>query len=135
MTKRQSSKAASTAKKEEEEKKATGCKAWDWHDSMIFGEFGETTPSEKIAAFDMDSTLTLTKGTHTFCRNATDWRWWGPSVPKKLKEAHEEGFKIVIITNQNGIGTGKFSAAELKKKFGYMHKDLGVPFQILAATQ
>jgi len=103
--------------------------------SLIVGHFGEVKPSETICGFDMDSTLTLTKGTHTFCWNGDDWKWWNKEVPKKLKEEHKEGHWIVIMSNQNGIGKGHFSQAELKKKMKAMHDDLKIPFTILAATE
>ena len=91
------------ANKEIEEKKeeeAKGCKQWDFHDeAMYHGKFGNVKPNGKIAGFDMDSTLTLTKGKHLFCRRWDDWKWWHDSVPGKLKAFHEDGYKIVIFTN------------------------------------
>lgn len=108
---------------------------WEKHKgSLIVAYFGDVKPSETICGFDMDSTLTLTKGSHTFCRNGDDWTWWNPAVPKKLREEYKEGKKIVIMSNQNGIGEGHFKESELKKKMTQMYKDLGIPFMLLAAT-
>ena len=109
---------------------------WTMHKkSLIAATFGQVKACSEICAFDMDSTLTLTKGKHTFCRNGDDWIWWNAAVPKKLREEHKAGKKIVIISNQNGIGEGHFSEKELKKKMTNMYEDLKIPFQFLAATQ
>ena len=82
----------------------------------------------------MDSTLILTKSGKTFAVDASDWKWWDSSVPKKLKKAHEDGFKIVIFSNQAGISTGNVSLHTLKSKFVQMFKELKIPFQALCAT-
>ena len=100
----------------------------------MFADFA-TKPSEKIASFDMDSTLILTKSGKTFAQNASDWLWWNPAVPRKLKEAYEDGFKIVIISNQAGVSAGKTTSSTLKSKFIQLYKSLKIPFQALCATE
>ena len=67
--------------------------------SLIAASFGKVKGNDSICSFDMDSTLTLTKGKHTFCRNGDDWKWWNEKVPLKLKEEVKKGKKIVIISN------------------------------------
>ena len=42
-----------------------------------------------------------------FPKGRNDWEWVFGCVPKKIKEIHSEGYRIVIFSNQNGIGTGK----------------------------
>jgi len=101
--------------------------------TIIFGDFG-TEPSEQIASFDMDSTLILTKSGRTFAKDASDWIWWNDAVPKKLREANKAGFKIVIISNQGGVSSGKTSINTLKAKFSQLYKSLKVPFQFICST-
>jgi bifunctional polynucleotide phosphatase/kinase len=101
--------------------------------TILFGDFN-TQPSEKIAGFDMDSTLILTKSGKTFAQSADDWKWWDDSVVPKLKKAHEEGFKVVIFSNQAGVSVGKTTSAALEKKFINMQKSLKIPMQTLCAT-
>jgi len=101
--------------------------------TILFGDFG-TKPSNKIAGFDMDSNLIETKSGKTFAENASDWKWWHKTVPDKLKEAHEDGFKVVIFSNQAGIEKGKVSPKTLKDKFIQMHNELDFPFQTLCST-
>ncbi|EFN59940.1 hypothetical protein CHLNCDRAFT_133012 [Chlorella variabilis] len=49
---------------------------------------------DKIAAFDLDGTLVGTKN---------DWKWFNKAVPSVLQELHEDGYQLVIFSNQGGI--------------------------------
>ncbi|KFY54859.1 hypothetical protein V497_07402 [Pseudogymnoascus sp. VKM F-4516 (FW-969)] len=61
-------------------------------------------PKKKIAAFDLDWTLVKSASGKRFVYEAGDWKWWNPNVPKLLKKLyHEEGFIVVIISNQGAI--------------------------------
>ncbi|KAI9478544.1 MAG: polynucleotide kinase 3 phosphatase-domain-containing protein [Benjaminiella poitrasii] len=57
----------------------------------------------KIAAFDLDGTLVTTKGKHVHAKDKHDWRWWDSMIPKRLEKLSEEGYQIVILSNQNGL--------------------------------
>ena len=39
-----------------------------------------------------DSTLIATLSGRTFSKDGDDWKWWHPTVPKKLHELHDEGY-------------------------------------------
>ena len=54
-----------------------------------------------MAAFDYDWTLVSPKGGRTFPSNIEDWEWLYPSIPERIKQYYEEGFMIVIFTNQS----------------------------------
>jgi bifunctional polynucleotide phosphatase/kinase len=56
--------------------------------------------SLKIAAFDYDWTLVKPKDEKTFPRDINDWQWLRESVPEVLKKLHEDGYSIVVFTNQ-----------------------------------
>ena len=58
----------------------------------------------------MDSTLVEPKSGAKFPKDAEDWKWWNPVVPKKMKELYDEGYKMVIFTNQKGISGGQTKA-------------------------
>lgn len=58
------------------------------------------TYKNKMAAFDYDWTLVNPKNAATFPKNIDDWEWIYPTVPDKLKKYHEDGYMIVIFTNQ-----------------------------------
>ena len=38
---------------------------------------------------------------------ADDWQFWHGKIPAVLQKWHERGYKVAIISNQMGIGTGK----------------------------
>ena len=48
----------------------------------------------------MDNTLITTQSGRVFPIDHNDWRILYPEVPSKLKKLLEDGFKIVVLTNQ-----------------------------------
>lgn len=50
-----------------------------------------------------DSTIITTASGKKHASDAADWKWWHPSVPKRLRELHESGHRLVIFSNQGGI--------------------------------
>lgn len=36
-----------------------------------------------------------------------DWRLWHGSIPVVLRKWYDRGYKVAIISNQMGVGTGK----------------------------
>lgn len=63
-----------TLKEQEKPKGLT----WQWKsiDESCYYGYSKLISSEKIASFDMDSTLIETKSGGTFAKNAQDWRYW-----------------------------------------------------------
>lgn len=55
----------------------------------------------KIAAFDYDHTLVCPKDGKTMPCDVEDWKWLYPNIPDELKRYNDEGFSIVIFTNQS----------------------------------
>lgn len=99
----------------------------------------------RVAAFDLDGTLIksayavvragsksdkrVTKKTAT---NGPEWEWWKTVVPQKLKEAHDSGYSIVLISNQN---LKSAALINWKKKIPLIAAAVpDVPFRIFAAT-
>ncbi|KAJ5709949.1 Polynucleotide kinase 3 phosphatase [Penicillium malachiteum] len=100
--------------------------------------------NRKIAAFDMDSTLIKTRSGNTFPRSADDWQWWDGSVAAKLGSLHEEGYQVVIFSNQKKISiqkeikAGKTDSKSLtmfKEKLTAIMSALNIPMSVYAATQ
>ncbi|KAK5584261.1 hypothetical protein RB653_005869 [Dictyostelium firmibasis] len=100
-------------------------------DESIAYYLGEVLSRPKIASFDMDSTLIRNKSGRVHAINKDDWLWWEDCVPKNLKQLYNDGYQVVIFTNQGGIGHGgkfcqsKFS--DITKKIQILEKELGFP--------
>ena len=90
----------------------------------------------KLAAFDLDGTLIVTKSGKRFAQNASDWDLFHPThVQATLQRLVREGFTLVIVSNQNGVAKGKTSAAEVRAKMQAVVTRLNVPIFVLFATQ
>ena len=57
----------------------------------------------KIAAFDMDGCLIVPKSGAKFPKDSNDWKLLSNQVRSKLNMLHNDGYKIVIFTNQAGV--------------------------------
>jgi bifunctional polynucleotide phosphatase/kinase len=81
---------------------------------------------EKMASFDYDWTIVKKKERKTFPTNINDWQWLYPDVPNKIKKYYEDGYMIVIFTNQSK--TWKYEQIKL------VIKTLEIPVFIVIAT-
>lgn len=90
--------------------------------------------SEKIGAYDMDGTLIKTKSGKVFATNKDDWTLAFKFVTSVLKSKHSDDFKIVILTNQAGVSSGKTKVPDIKQKIENVIDELGVPVQAFVAT-
>lgn len=109
--------------------------------SCLHGVHLAPSASSRVAAFDLDSTLikfarARSKGdkkraTKT-TTNGLEWEWWKAVVPQKLKEVHDSGYSIVVISNQN---LKSAALADWKKKIPQIAAAVpDLPFRIFAAT-
>ncbi|KAF5358563.1 hypothetical protein D9756_001778 [Leucocoprinus leucothites] len=82
----------------------------------------------KVAAFDLDGTIIkFTKQTSS----SSGWEWWKSAVPAKIRSVVEEGYTVVILSNQ-AIKPGALK--QWKEKVTSMASKLqDVPFWIFAA--
>jgi bifunctional polynucleotide phosphatase/kinase len=80
-----------------------------------------------MAAFDYDWTLVSPKGGKTFPSNVDDWEWLYPTISEKIKNFYDDGFMIVIFTNQ--------SKAWKHEQLQLVAKTLDIPVFIVVATE
>jgi len=88
----------------------------------------------QIAAYDMDGTLIKTKSGLVFPKDCNDWQLLYLEVPNKLKQFHAKGYKIVIFTNQAGLGTGKVKVKDFKLKIEKVVQRINVPIQVMHSS-
>lgn len=82
----------------------------------------------------MDGTLIKTKSGLVFPKNCNDWQLLFPEVPKKLKQLYEDGYKVVIFTNQGALGIDKVKVLDFKIKTERVVQKLGIPIQVSIST-
>ena len=93
--------------------------------------------SDRVFGFDMDSTLIVTKSGKVFGTSRDDWKWFDASVPRKLAELHKAGYKLVIFSNQGGIGGKGYDETKARMicgKVDLLVAAAGVPVQAFLAT-
>lgn len=79
---------------------------WKAFSSVIVNVADEVFAKDKIAAFDFDGCLANT----SIRRPGPDaWSLLYPSIPKLLQDYHDDGFKLVIFTNESNIDRWKNS--------------------------
>ncbi len=69
--------------------------------SPIIYKLLNPTYSNKMAAFDYDWTLVNPREGKTFPLLVEDWEWYSSNVKTKIRNYHNDGYMIVIFTNQS----------------------------------
>ena len=101
--------------------------------TLIVCKYGSQRQCDKIAGFDLDSTIIETASGRKFATDHTDWKLM-PRVESKLGELHRSGCRIVIFSNQGGIARGKPTKEDFMKKISSISIRLRVPLLVIAAT-
>ncbi|KAG4087239.1 polynucleotide kinase 3 phosphatase-domain-containing protein [Neocallimastix lanati (nom. inval.)] len=114
---------------------------WREEDTVLIKSYKTQSPNEKIAAFDLDETLIRPKGKNKFPKNADDWQFTYSFIPNKLKKLVEDGFRVVIFSNQNGFSridskkNAKIKEEQFKIKINNIFKILDIPIMIFCAVE
>lgn len=101
------------------------------------GDHPESTSKEpvKLAVFDLDGTLIVPKTKNMYPKNPNDWKLRFDEIKPKLEKLVSSGFRIVVISNQLGIGMGYNSPSKFVSKANGVLAALDVPLTLLASTQ
>ena len=79
----------------------------------------------KMVGLDYDWTLVNPKGGGTFPTHIDDWEWFSSTVPSKLKQYYEDGYMLVVFTNQSK----PWKCDQIK----FVMKSLNIPMFIVIA--
>ncbi|XP_060852447.1 LOW QUALITY PROTEIN: uncharacterized protein F21D5.5-like [Rhopalosiphum padi] len=90
---------------------------------------------DKIAAFDLDGTLIVTRSGKVFPVDENDWQIHNSEVVTSINKLSNDGYKIVIFTNQGGISKLKVNFVTFKIKIENICEVLKVPVQVFIATE
>lgn len=119
--------------------------------SLVIGRYQDpsTAPAMitepvKIAAFDLDDTvITPVSQGNRWARSATSWKWWDTCVPGRLKELRNQGYLVVLLSNQSTISLkddpkklqkDTLSLVNFKNQVVSILRQLDIPLSIYAAT-
>lgn len=113
-------------------KDATLLPQWKAFQTIIFLERVDGLhDSRKIAAFDFDGCLVNTSVKRV---GADAWSLMYPSIPEKLQELYDSGYKLVIFTNESNIERWKNKRqVAVDSKIGRLEnfiKHVKVPIQV-----
>ncbi|KAJ6301622.1 hypothetical protein OIU77_015849 [Salix suchowensis] len=116
-------------------KDATLLPKWKAFQTIIFLERDDgLRDSNKIAAFDFDGCLAKTSVKRV---GADAWSIMFPSIPDKLLSLYNDGFKLVIFTNESNIDRWKNKRqVAVDSKIGRLNnfiKHVKVPIQVFIA--
>ena len=81
----------------------------------------------KMASFDYDWTMVNPKDGKTFPTSIDDWQWMYPNVPEKIKQYYEDGYMIVVFSNQSK----KWKCEQIEM----VMKQLEIPLFVVIATE
>ncbi|CAE7824838.1 Pnkp [Symbiodinium sp. CCMP2592] len=106
--------------------------------SLLVREDPASKPTAKVAGFDLNDTLVSSKiGAPGYQVTVSDWIFYSEAVPRRIAELHDQGYRLVIFTNQGNIRSaldGKRAEA-FKGYVDDFAKKLEVPCLVLASTQ
>ncbi|XP_067616828.1 uncharacterized protein F21D5.5 [Eurosta solidaginis] len=103
--------------------------------AMIVYTAATVKASDKVAGYDIDGTIITTKSGNVFPKHTDDWQILYPEVPKKMKLLQQSGYKLCFFTNQGGIGSGKITLDDFKRKIKDILEKLGVAVQVFIAVE
>lgn len=106
---------------------------WKIENEYLFGKTNKFKYQSKIASFDLDGTITITKSKKKFPTSAEDWEFYDKKVPIKLKELTEIGYCFIIVSNQGGL-KGIAKKNEWMTKINAIQKILNLEMLVFCST-
>lgn len=97
-------------------------------------KFKNESVNNKIAAFDMDGTLIKTKSGNKFAKDIDDWKMFSSAIKTKINKLINDGYDLVIFSNQTGVRYGHVLLKDIKTKFENIIRHLDVPCVALFCT-
>lgn len=97
---------------------------------------GGGEPSDSLASFDLDGTIIRPKSNKRIPRNATDWQFFSVWTKVKIQQAiREKESRLVIFTNQNGVGLRLVALEEIQERIELVTQRLNIPCTVFVAIE
>lgn len=106
---------------------------WQNGDEYLFGKTDGFKWAQKIASFDLDGTITVTKSKKRFPISSDDWEFYDKAVQQKLKDLVKQKYCLVIVSNQAGL-KGNPKRQEWMTKLNAIQKVLNLDFLVFCST-
>ncbi|KAJ1517895.1 hypothetical protein HMI55_005115 [Coelomomyces lativittatus] len=106
------------------------------HRSLYWLQYKDPKPCRKIAAFDLDNTLTIALEQGESERVQGKWKMFGGDllIRDKLTELHDSGYKIVVFSNQYNLPARERHWQSFLLKLKLLLQTIDVPSQAFLAT-
>ena len=79
------------------------------------------TGEKKAIFLDRDGTINFDLG---YVYRIEDWKWADPQVPKALGLLQANGYELIVVTNQSGIGHGLYTEQDMQRLHEFMTGEL-----------
>jgi len=109
-------------------------------DCVLYYVSPNQVSTSKLAMFDFDGCLVRTKSGAEYGVSSDDWVPFSDRVEGKLKELHDEGYRLVVISNQGSIQSalGGKAAFKITGRFRHAMDALtghgAIPYAIMFST-
>ncbi|KAI8819324.1 polynucleotide kinase 3 phosphatase-domain-containing protein [Fimicolochytrium jonesii] len=90
---------------------------WSQEGSILVATYKQQIPSKRVASFDFDGTISNVKGSHVHPKGADDWKFFSTSIPDRFFMCQNQGYRVVIFSNQNGLNGGDARSNARKASF------------------
>lgn len=107
--------------------------SWEIGDEYLFGKTKGFKYLPKIASFDLDGTITVTKSKKRYPISSDDWEFYDKVVPQKVKELVKQKYCFIIVSNQGGL-KGSPKRQEWMTKLNAIQKVLNLEFLVFCST-
>ena len=84
------------------------------------------TGYQKFAMFDMDSTIIRTLSGKTYAQDENDWTFLFDNVPDTLKSFRENGYEVLLITNQKQFTKNTVYRRQIISKVHKLIRKIGI---------
>lgn len=106
---------------------------WKNDTEYLFGKTQKFIYRKKIASFDLDGTLIVTKSKKKFPVDENDWKFYDDNVRTKLENLIKEKYCFIIISNQGGI-KGNSQRIQWMNKLNAIQKELNLEMLVFCST-